>query len=98
MSRHFEEEPICPTCRRLVGPVNDGRCPESNNEQCYAVAQAVDLYRRRLREVTEALDGHAVMFDKPGERIKHLLTELDQWIERAGKAERRLAEIQKGTA
>ena len=44
----------------------------------------------RLREVLDALDGRAVIFDGLGERVGHLLDEMDEWIERAGAAERRL--------
>lgn len=44
----------------------------------------------RLREVLDALDGRAVIFDGLGARVGHLLDEMDQWIERAGAAERRL--------
>ena len=44
----------------------------------------------RLREVLDALDGRAVIFDGPGARVGHLLDEMDEWIERAGAAERRL--------
>lgn len=46
----------------------------------------------RLREVLDALDGRAVSFDRLGARVRHLLDEMDEWIERAGEAERRLAE------
>ena len=42
----------------------------------------------RLREVIGALDGRAVIFDGLGERVGHLLDEMDEWIERAGEAER----------
>lgn len=42
----------------------------------------------RLREVLDALDGRAVIFDGPSERVGHLLDEMDEWIERAGAAER----------
>ena len=44
----------------------------------------------RLREVLDALEGRAVIFDGLGARIGHLLDEMDEWIERAGTAERRL--------
>jgi len=44
----------------------------------------------RLREVLDALDGRAVIFDGLGARVGHLLDEMDEWIERAGAAERRL--------
>jgi len=44
----------------------------------------------RLREVVAALDGHAVIFDGLGSRVEHLLDEMDEWIARAGEAERRL--------
>ena len=43
----------------------------------------------RLREVLEALDGRAVIFDGLGARVRHLLDEMDEWITRAGEAERR---------
>ena len=42
----------------------------------------------RLREVLEELDGRAVIFDGLGARVGHLLDEMDEWIERAGEAER----------
>lgn len=42
----------------------------------------------RLREVLDALDGRAVIFDGLGVRVTHLLAEMDEWIERAGEAER----------
>lgn len=42
----------------------------------------------RLREVIDALDGRAVIFDGLGERVGHLLDEMDEWIQRAGEAER----------
>lgn len=42
----------------------------------------------RLREVLNALDGRAVIFDGLGARVGHLLDEMDEWIERAGEAER----------
>lgn len=46
----------------------------------------------RLREVLDALDGRAVIFDGLGARIGHLLDETDEWIVRAGEAERRADE------
>lgn len=42
----------------------------------------------RLREVLDALEGRAVIFDGLGARVGHLLDEMDEWIERAGEAER----------
>lgn len=42
----------------------------------------------RLREVLDALDGRAVIFEGLGARVTHLLDEMDGWIERAGEAER----------
>jgi hypothetical protein len=36
----------------------------------------------------DALDGRAVIFDGLGERVGHLLDEMDEWIGRAGEAER----------
>ena len=47
----------------------------------------------RLREVIDALDGRAVIFDGLGARVGHLLDEMDEWIERAGEAERRSAGV-----
>ena len=44
----------------------------------------------RLREVLDALEGRAVIFDGLGARVGHLIDEMDEWIERAGAAERRL--------
>jgi hypothetical protein len=38
--------------------------------------------------VIDALDGRAVIFDGLGERVGHLLDEMDEWIGRAGEAER----------
>lgn len=45
----------------------------------------------RLREVLDALDGRAVIFDGLGVRVTHLLDEMDEWIGRAGEAERTVA-------
>lgn len=42
----------------------------------------------RLREVLDALEGRAVIFDGLGARVGHLLDEMDEWIGRAGEAER----------
>ncbi len=42
----------------------------------------------RLREVVDALEGRAVIFDGLGVRVTHLLDEMDEWIARAGEAER----------
>ncbi len=42
----------------------------------------------RLREAVDALDGRAVIFDGMGARVTHLLDEMDEWIARAGEAER----------
>ena len=42
----------------------------------------------RLREVIDALEGRAVIFDGLGVRVTHLLDEMDEWIGRAGEAER----------
>ena len=42
----------------------------------------------RLREVLDALDGRAVIFDGLGARVGHLLDEMDEWIGRAGEADR----------
>ena len=42
----------------------------------------------RLREVLDELDGRAVIFDGLGARVGHLLDEMDEWIARAGEAER----------
>ena len=47
----------------------------------------------RLREVLDALDGRAVIFDGLGARVGHLLDEMDEWIERAGEAERVQARV-----
>lgn len=47
----------------------------------------------RLREVLDALDGRAVIFDGLGARVGHLLDEMDEWIARAGVAERRLKKV-----
>lgn len=49
----------------------------------------------RLREVLDALDGRAVIFDGLGARVGHLLDEMDEWIGRAGEAERDCARLQK---
>ena len=42
----------------------------------------------RLREVLDALEGRAVIFDGLGARVGHVLDEMDEWIGRAGEAER----------
>lgn len=42
----------------------------------------------RLREVLDELEGRAVIFDGLGARVGHLLDEMDEWIGRAGEAER----------
>jgi hypothetical protein len=42
----------------------------------------------RLREVIDALDGRAVIFDGLGARVTHELDEMDEWIARAGESER----------
>lgn len=42
----------------------------------------------RLREALDALEGRAVIFDGLGARVGHLLDEMDEWIGRAGEAER----------
>jgi hypothetical protein len=44
----------------------------------------------RLREVLDALDGRAVIFDGLGARVTHLLDEMDEWIARAGETQRLL--------
>lgn len=49
----------------------------------------------RLREVLDALDGRAVIFDGLGARVAHVLDELDEWIDRAGEAEREQVRLQK---
>lgn len=49
----------------------------------------------RLREVLDALEGRAVVFDSLGDRVRWLLRELDEWIERAGKAEREVRAVGK---
>lgn len=49
----------------------------------------------RLREVLDALDGRAVIFDGLGARVGHLLDEMDEWIGRAGEAERRAGEAER---
>lgn len=49
----------------------------------------------RLREVLDALDGRAVIFDGLGERVGHLLDEMDEWIGRAGEAEREADRLRK---
>lgn len=49
----------------------------------------------RLREVLDALDGRAVIFDGLGARVGHLLDEMDEWIGRAGEAERTVEAAQR---
>ena len=49
----------------------------------------------RLREVIDALDGRAVIFDGLGARVGHLLDEMDEWIGRAGEAERAVRAVRK---
>jgi hypothetical protein len=48
----------------------------------------------RLREVLDALDGRAVIFDGLGARVGHLLDEMDEWIARAGESERLANQLQ----
>ena len=52
----------------------------------------------RLREVLDALDGRAVIFDGLGARVGHLLDEMDEWIERAGEAERMVESARRSLA
>jgi hypothetical protein len=52
----------------------------------------------RLREVIGALDGRAVIFDGLGARVGHLLDEMDEWIGRAGEAERAVEAAQRRLA
>lgn len=46
----------------------------------------------RLREVSDVMDGRAVIFVSLADRVAHELDELDEWIARAGRAEREHAE------
>ena len=52
----------------------------------------------RLREVLDALDGRAVIFDGLGARVGHLLDEMDEWIGRAGEAERMVESARRSLA
>ena len=52
----------------------------------------------RLREVLDALEGRAVIFDGLGARVGHLLDEMDEWIGRAGEAERAVEAAQRRLA
>lgn len=47
----------------------------------------------RLREVCDVMHGHATIFTSLADRVSHVLDDRDEWIERAGSAERRLDEI-----
>ena len=38
------------------------------------------------RQVLDALEGRAVIFDGLGARVGHVLDEMDEWIERAAAA------------
>ncbi len=49
----------------------------------------------RLRDVIAALDGRAVMLESPGDRVRWILRELDEWITRAGAAERERDRLRK---
>lgn len=49
----------------------------------------------RLRDVIEALDRRAVMLESPGDRVRWILRELDEWITRAGAAERERYRLRK---
>lgn len=52
----------------------------------------------RLREVLDALEGRAVIFNGLGARVGHLLDEMDEWIGRAGEAERAVEAAQRRLA
>ena len=52
----------------------------------------------RLREVLDELEGRAVIFDGLGARVGHLLDEMDEWIGRAGEAERAVEAAQRRLA
>lgn len=52
----------------------------------------------RLREVLDALEGRAVIFDGLGARVGHLLDEMDEWIGRAGESERTVEAAQRRLA
>jgi outer membrane murein-binding lipoprotein Lpp len=80
------------------------KCDHLNSENAELASQVESMAMRidslskelakpedvRLREVINALDGRAAIFDGLGARVEHLLNELDEWIERAGAAERRI--------
>lgn len=47
----------------------------------------------RLREVHDVMAGRAAMFTSLADRVSHILDELDDWIARAGRAERERDEL-----
>lgn len=87
---------VCSVCSRLTGFGDEGEPPVNSHVESMAMrieSLAEELAKPedvRLREVLGALDGRAVIFDGLGARVGHLLDEMDEWIERAGAAERRL--------
>jgi len=98
-ARHWEERN-----RELVreNEVLRSNCDHLSSENASLASQVESMAMRieslaeelakpedvRLREVIDALDGRAVIFDGLGERVGHLLDEMDEWIGRAGEAER----------
>lgn len=98
-ARHWEERN-----RELVreNEVLRSNCDHLSSENASLASQVESMAMRieslaeelakpedmRLREVLDALDGRAVIFDGLGVRVAHLLDEMDEWIGRAGEAER----------
>lgn len=95
-------------------PVDLGRCAAPGGFECRASlsSQVESMAMRieslaeelakpedaRLREVLDALEGRAVIFDGLGARVGHLLDEMDEWIGRAGEAERAVEAAQRRLA
>ncbi len=98
-ARHWEERN-----RELVreNEVLRSNCDHLSSENASLASQVESMAMRieslaeelakpedmRLREVLEELDGRAVIFDGLGARVGHLLDEMDEWIGRAGEADR----------
>ena len=89
---------VCSVCSRLTGFGDEDKGEPPVNSHVESMAMRIESLAGelakpedvRLREVLGALDGRAVIFDGLGARVGHLLDEMDEWIERAGAAERRL--------
>lgn len=73
-------------------------CDHLSSENA-SLASQVESMAMHIESIAEELakpedvrlrDGRAVIFDGLGARVRHLLDEMDEWIARAGEAERRL--------